>query len=44
MYAARSLTLSYVTPTVDVIKAVSDFLTDSTDSSNSLQCIQGEWD
>ena len=41
MRAARSMICFYVTPTVDVIEEISDFLTVS---SNSTQRIQGEWD
>ena len=44
MRAARSMTCFYVTPTVDVIEEISDFLTESPNSMQSIRSIQGEWD
>ena len=34
----------YVTPTVDVIEEIPDFLTESPNSAKSFRSIQGEWD
>ena len=44
MLATCSRICFYVTPTVDVIKEIPDFLTESPNSTKSFRSIQGEWD
>ena len=44
MSAVCSGVCFYVTPTVDVIEEISDFLTESPNSMQSIRNIQGEWD
>ena len=44
MLALGFTAFSYVTPTVDVIEEISDFLTESPNSMQSIRNIQGEWD
>ena len=44
MLALGFTAFSYVTPTVDVIEEIPDFLTESPNSTKSFRSIQGEWD